>query len=107
MPFLTLDLDNGEHLIFVRATWLFLSLGKINFAYFMANRLRPIYEKKCFNFSKGFPGGSAGKDSTCNVGDLGLTPAFGRSPGEGKGCPLLHSGSFPHVMFDVLEGFIE
>ena len=33
----------------------------------------------------GFPGGSAGKESTCNVGDLGLIPGLGRSPGEGKG----------------------
>ena len=29
-----------------------------------------------------FPGGSAGKESTCNVGDLGLIPGLGRSPGE-------------------------
>ena len=33
----------------------------------------------------GFPGGSAGKESACNVGDLGLDPGLGRSPGEGKG----------------------
>ena len=32
--------------------------------------------------------GSAGKESTCNVGDLGLIPVFGRSPGEGKGYPF-------------------
>ena len=31
-----------------------------------------------------FPGGSAGKESTCNVGDLGLIPGLGRSPREGK-----------------------
>ena len=30
----------------------------------------------------GFPCGSAGKESTCNVGDLGLILEFGRSPGE-------------------------
>ena len=34
--------------------------------------------------SAGFPGGSAGKESTCNVGDLGSIPGLGRSPGEGK-----------------------
>ena len=34
---------------------------------------------------KGFPGGSAGKECTCNAGDLGLIPGLGRSPGEGKG----------------------
>ena len=33
----------------------------------------------------GFPYGSSGKESTCNVGDLGLIPGLGRSPGEGKG----------------------
>ena len=36
----------------------------------------------------GFPGGSAGKESACNVGDLGLLPGLGRSPGEGQGYPL-------------------
>ena len=33
----------------------------------------------------GFPGSSAGRESTCNVGDLCLIPGLGRSPGEGKG----------------------
>ena len=36
----------------------------------------------------GFPGGSDGKESACNAGDLGLIPGLGRSPGEGKGYPL-------------------
>ena len=40
----------------------------------------------------GFPCGSAGKESTCNVGDLALIPGLGRSPGEGKGYPLQYSG---------------
>ena len=39
-----------------------------------------------------FPGGSAGKESTCNVGDLGLIPGLGRSPGKGKDYPLQYSG---------------
>ena len=34
-----------------------------------------------------FPCGSDGKESTCNVGDLGLIPGLGRYPGEGKGYP--------------------
>ena len=38
-----------------------------------------------------FPCGSAGKESTCNAGDLGSTPGLGRSPGEGKGYPLQYS----------------
>ena len=37
------------------------------------------------------PGGSDGKASACNVGDLGLIPGSGRSPGEGNGNPLQHS----------------
>ena len=36
--------------------------------------------------------GSAGKESACNVGDLGLIPGLGRSPGEGNGYPLQYSG---------------
>ena len=40
---------------------------------------------------EGFPCGSAGKESACNAGDLGLTPGSGRSPGEGKGNPLQYS----------------
>ena len=35
-----------------------------------------------------FPGGSDGKASVYNVGDLGLIPEPARSPGEGKGSPL-------------------
>ena len=39
----------------------------------------------------GFPGGLDGKESACNVGDLGLIPGLGRSPGEGNGSPLQYS----------------
>ena len=39
----------------------------------------------------GFPGGSAGKESACNVEDLGSIPGLGRSPGEGNGYPLQYS----------------
>ena len=38
--------------------------------------------------SKGFSGGSDGKESACNAGDLGSIPGSGRSPGEGNGNPL-------------------
>ena len=40
----------------------------------------------------GFPCGSSGKESACNVGDLGLIPGLGRSPREEKGYPLQYSG---------------
>ena len=39
----------------------------------------------------GFPGGSEGKASGCNAGDLGSIPGSGRSPGEGNGNPLQYS----------------
>ena len=45
---------------------------------------------KCLKW--GFPCGSAGKESACNVGDLGSIPGLGRSPGEGKGYPFQYSG---------------
>ena len=41
---------------------------------------------------KAFPGSSAGKESSCNVGNQGLIPGLGRSPGEGKGYSLQDSG---------------
>ena len=40
----------------------------------------------------GFPGGSSGKESACNAGDLDSSSGFGRSPEEGKGYPLQNSG---------------
>ena len=40
----------------------------------------------------GFPCGSAGKESTCNAGDLGSISGLERSPGERKGYPLQYSG---------------
>ena len=40
-----------------------------------------MYTLPCVKW--GFPGSSAGKESTCNVGDPGLIPGLGRFPGEG------------------------
>ena len=42
------------------------------------------------NYLLGFPGGSDGEESACNVGDPGLTPGSGRSHGEGNDNPLLY-----------------
>ena len=39
----------------------------------------------------GFPGGSDGKESICNVGDLGSIPGLGKSPGGGHGNLLQYS----------------
>ena len=41
---------------------------------------------------KGFPGGSDGKESACNTGDLSSIPALARSPGEGNGTPVFLVG---------------
>ena len=41
--------------------------------------------------SSGFPGGSDGKESAYNAGDLGSIPGSGRSPGEGNGNPIQYS----------------
>ena len=38
-----------------------------------------------------FPGGSDGKEYACNVGDPGLIPKSGRSPGEGNSSPFQYS----------------
>ena len=64
-------------------------------------KLRDIFiEIISYNLSKmrGFPESSVGKESTCNVGNLGLIPGLGRSPGKGKGYPLQYPG---------LENFME
>ena len=46
----------------------------------------------CLMIQQSFPGGSDGKEFACNVGDLGLIPGLGRSPGEEKDYPLQYSG---------------
>ena len=46
----------------------------------------------CVCVCMGFPCGSAGKESACNIGDLGSIPGLGRSPGEGKDYLLQYSG---------------
>ena len=45
----------------------------------------------CPGFSGVFPGGSDGKESACNAGDLGLILGLGRSLGEGNGEPFQYS----------------
>ena len=54
-------------------------------AYF--NNIPCALEKKVYSaVLGGVPGSSAGKESACNAGDLGLIPGSGSSPGEGIGC---------------------
>ena len=54
----------------------------------LGNRTKGVYN----TVAQGFPSGSAGKESTCNAGDLGLIPGLGRSPQEGKSYQLQYSG---------------
>ena len=58
----------------------------------LKRKLWKLLESKNNSFADGSPGGSAGKESACNAGDLGSIPGLGRSPGEGKGYPLQYSG---------------
>ena len=51
----------------------------------------PVTGLFIFSIFMGFPGGSDGQASACNVGDLGSIPRLGRSPGEGYGNPLQYS----------------
>ena len=56
-----------------------------------ANVSRSLRGDSGFTGSKGFPGSSVGKESTCNAGDPGSIPGSRRSPGEGIGYPLQYS----------------
>ena len=68
------------------------------------HRSRAAYMWNCSysNSLRGFPYGSAGKESTCNVGDLGSIPGLGRFPGERKGYALQYSG-WCHKESDMTE----
>ena len=57
-------------------------------------------------YTVGFPCGSAGKESACNVEDLGWVPGSGRCPGEGKGNPLQYSG-LENSMDCIVHGVAE
>ena len=65
---------------------------------FLIMRTFKIYSHSNFQIynmvllTMGFPGGSDGKESTCNAGDLGSIPGLGRFLGKGKGYPLQDSG---------------
>ena len=58
------------------------------------------------NWPVGFPGGSAGKESVCNVGDLGFIPGLGRASGEGNGYLLQYSG-LENSMDCIVHGVTE
>ena len=64
------------------------------FAFVLRKQYRNLIQNYIYNFPcrKGFPGGSAGKESAFKVGDLGSIPGLGRYAGGGKGYPLQYSG---------------
>ena len=51
----------------------------------MQNKLQPSFTvfERGWTRAGSFPGGSDGKESACNAGDIGLIPGSGRSPGKG------------------------
>ena len=59
--------------------------------HFILLDLKLSYKYHPSYFVMGFPGSSDGKESACNVGDLGLIRVSGRSPGEGHGNPFQYS----------------
>ena len=74
-----------------RGTWWFIVHG-VTKSQMWLKQLRTHTSQFGFSSPLGFPCGSAGKESACNVGHLGLVPGLGRFPGEGKGYPLQYSG---------------
>ena len=55
------------------------------------NRTLRLVLKMPIIINMDFSGGSDGKESASNTGDLGLIPGLGRSPGEGNDNPLQYS----------------
>ena len=77
-----------------------LILGKIDFKTKMVykRQTRVLHSDQGFNprrrysnYKQDFPGGSDGKASAYNAGELGSIPGLGRFPGEGNGNPLQYS----------------
>ena len=65
----------------------------VGFSHQVAKALELQLKLQSFQFKveMGFPGGSDGKESACNAGDLGSTPGLGRSPREGNDNPLQYT----------------
>ena len=54
-------------------------------------QLTSVHSRYLLKYALGFPGGSDGKESSCNAGDPCLIPGLGRSSGEANGYPLQYS----------------
>ena len=77
-----------------------------NFKYILILYKCSFEEKNTKTWALGYPCGSAGKESACNVGHLDSIPGLGWSPGEGKGYPLLYS-SLENSMDCIVHGVTE
>ena len=73
-------------------SWIF-QFSKFGCLYFLASheRFNSYSNLSVIRYNTASSGGSDGKESACNAGDPGLTPALGRSPGVGNGNPLQYS----------------
>ena len=60
----------------------------LNYLKYVLRKTWNVFPLRTGLIYKDFPGGSDGKESACNAGDLGLIPGLGRCPGEGDGNPL-------------------
>ena len=72
-------------------SFFFFSCNIINLQYCVRFRCTAKWLGYTYTCTHGSPGGSVGKESACNVGDLGSIPGLGRSPGEGNGNLLQYS----------------
>ena len=75
--------------------WDFTLAMQVAWVQSLVRVLRPPVVQCCQKIKKkkkDFPCGSAGRESTCNVGDLGSFPGLWMSPGEEKGYTLQYSG---------------
>ena len=69
----------------------------------MAQPPRPTHSRGGEKSQLGFPAGSAGKESACNVGDLGSIPGLGRSPGP-RNSYLLQYSDLENFMDCIVHG---
>ena len=90
LHYLNMFLENAQRLVMRKISYLLKVYCNI-FVYQRPHCGIFIYMCIYNNIYEGFPGGSAGKKSAGNKGDLGLIPGSGRSPGEGNGNPLQYS----------------
>ena len=88
-------MNNDQTHILQRELYKFTELKSIYCTVYSHNCLYFLHFQNLLTLKRvlwGFPDGSAGKESACNVGDLGSVPGLGRSPGEGNGNLRQYSG---------------